>query len=667
MSPPDICALCKSEETNGITGEMLQTPDRSVVAHYNCMLYSPMVISRESQDEGFEFDIESVLAEIERGRKLRCNYCRKQGATSGCDVKSCRRTYHLPCLIQANGSVPKDRYVVYCVEHTKRKADKGSEGFKRGRKRKRWLKSVGNPRKNDIKKPHYKNGGIVDGKTNDQSEASFMLPIHSTISVDSIEDVLPSTSGNISGSRIRRGTRIYSESSSEESDSILNPKVTQTFSLRGFPKRKPKYSSSRKPNEKLDEVLKTFSSEDKAALSQMYSELGGSQQSLTIEMAEVQDNTNDIKTKQFVLNGVVSDTSTCSDTSDKTPERLPDIVLDKDLEAPGTPEMMPAGCPETEPESAVGTPLTTKEEGNKAEGSTEVNRQILPTANCRNVTMEDEEGQTKGSICNIVSQQQITAISRKLATGAFSKTLEPIVQKLQNTIYSPKRNTTKDEEKIGQGKAIAEGSPDSCTEDQTVENYPHENLQNQESSDDPFKKSNLVCDEESKSMASKEKLFQELLGNAPLQQTEENLPEQPMINEDPREYNSRENAPLEEAATPASVKSKRATEHQSGPSRLSTRPRRRLFGSLRRPTNQLHFQHEGLGGLDGINGFGHAVAGQCRRLSVEKQAKYMSYVLASADLFHAHATLPELETLITNLRTTLQKSQQSAPGNGSSV
>lgn len=43
--------------------------------------------------------VKNLKAEVARGAKLKCTKCGKKGAALGCYVKSCRRTYHVPCAM----------------------------------------------------------------------------------------------------------------------------------------------------------------------------------------------------------------------------------------------------------------------------------------------------------------------------------------------------------------------------------------------------------------------------------------------------------------------------------------------------------------------------------------------------------------------------------------
>lgn len=61
---------------------------------------------------------DDVKKEIKRASKLTCFYCRLKGANIGCCRKSCRKSFHLPCLLQHNGSVQFcDKFDSFCHIH----------------------------------------------------------------------------------------------------------------------------------------------------------------------------------------------------------------------------------------------------------------------------------------------------------------------------------------------------------------------------------------------------------------------------------------------------------------------------------------------------------------------------------------------------------------------
>ncbi|KAM4047135.1 uncharacterized protein ACNLHF_010453 isoform 2-T2 [Anomaloglossus baeobatrachus] len=779
MPRQDVCAFCSSSEETASTRELQRTADGSLVAHYRCMLYSPMVIQKDSQEdtEGFDFKVESVRSEIIRGKKLKCTLCKNRGATIGCDVKSCKRTYHYLCLLKANGRTNSDEFVAYCAWHENvettndskplNKKGKGRQRLQKvtskrrnnnighqqdnndswslqsNRTRRRLKDTTGKTRRNDIKHEEENNGhphttAMQNVAIDDQPEATFLLAIHSTVEIDDNEEAIPSTSGQ----------PMSSGTSSEESESILTPKVEDCFSLSGFPKQNRKYSTNRKPNKKLEEVMHTMSSREKRELSQIYTELGESQPNRTPEMDAASDKENGEMTTEGV-----TETSRGSDSSgrDTTSERLSDLnvhgipsrcstkrkhfteeqpvssqdekIADKvstscskrkkklnnviskhdgslssdgdisdgsakDLRPQRLSETHPPGHSSiTEPESILCSPLTLENDGSKAEVSTSVsdaslekmendlstsplsNGDILPVANSSNVKMllNGKKGQNKRTISNIASPQQIMAISKKLKLGSFSGQFRSIVPQIQSTINSPRRNTTKNAEpEQKDGQATTKESTNCNITDQPfqVETNRDEPLKDQETSDDPMKKKDLVCLENTESITSEGQRFlhhTKLLPDMLPQQTELNLPEKEEIPENQDDSSVTEDSLLEESETPGPAKYEQPSEYHSGPSEMTTPVRRRLNGLLPRGIILSSSQYERVEDLDDMDGFGCAVAGQCRHLPEDRQAKYMSYILASADLFRAHPVLPEVDVLIANLRTFLESFEQSSP------
>ncbi|XP_069826107.1 PHD finger protein 11 isoform X5 [Dendropsophus ebraccatus] len=584
MAAPGTCALCKQTDTNDITGKLLEIPDADIVAHFNCMIYSPAVTTTVSQEysqdsqedsERFHFDVKSVQKEIKRGKNLRCTLCKRNGATVGCDIKTCKRNYHYPCVIKAKGSPSRYKYVVYCAVH-KNKKNNGTKDFENAKKcmqrrgkKKKLQNMAAKRRKNNIKKP-LNNEVTSNEQVNEPSECSFILPIH-TIETEDYEGQIDKIKQFWSPTCYRRddiehepvpstsAQCMSSGTSSEESVSLLSPQVKKVFSLSGLPKRKKKHASKSTPSKELTEVLQGMSSQERKDLSQIYSELGGSYQDPAIEMDSTSENQNVTESAEDTLTTDVTDVSTSSsnDEIDKTPETLPDINVH----------------------------------------------------------------------------------------GTFTRQLKSILPQIKITLDSPKRNLTKNTEQKD-GHAISAESPHSSTDDQSStrpRNDLCKPLENQERTGGLIEENDQVPLESSESDTSKRKRSQdleELMPNMKRQQTER--PEQLEIFEDQTEYHLRENVTSE---------SECASEHHSGPSRMTPPLRRLSFDSS--------CQNERVDDLDDIDGFGRAVAGQCRLLLQEKQTKYMSYVLAAADLFRRHSTLPELDILITNLRTVLEKSQTS--------
>ncbi|KAJ8646051.1 hypothetical protein MRB53_007799 [Persea americana] len=43
----------------------------------------------------------NLEAEVEGGKKIKCNICAKKGAALGCFAKSCHRSFHVPCAAES--------------------------------------------------------------------------------------------------------------------------------------------------------------------------------------------------------------------------------------------------------------------------------------------------------------------------------------------------------------------------------------------------------------------------------------------------------------------------------------------------------------------------------------------------------------------------------------
>ncbi|XP_024245065.1 PHD finger protein 7 isoform X2 [Oncorhynchus tshawytscha] len=124
------CVLCKSSKENLTTGP-LSTKD-SVTAHQNCLLYSSGVICQNSPefDDLFGFTVKDVQNEMRRGNRLICYRCKRKGATVGCEVKRCQKSYHYPCAVEDGAHNVEDRiegkYTVYCQKHNPELASNGT-------------------------------------------------------------------------------------------------------------------------------------------------------------------------------------------------------------------------------------------------------------------------------------------------------------------------------------------------------------------------------------------------------------------------------------------------------------------------------------------------------------------------------------------------------------
>ncbi|XP_034740610.1 endochitinase A [Etheostoma cragini] len=116
------CVLCQRSEETTTTGPL--STNNEVTAHQNCLLFSSGLFCRNSPqfDDLFGFLVEDVLSEVKRGNKLICNKCKLKGATAGCEVGRCKKSYHYPCAVKAKATIVEDadggKYGLYCYNHS---------------------------------------------------------------------------------------------------------------------------------------------------------------------------------------------------------------------------------------------------------------------------------------------------------------------------------------------------------------------------------------------------------------------------------------------------------------------------------------------------------------------------------------------------------------------
>ncbi|NXS28781.1 PHF11 protein, partial [Pomatostomus ruficeps] len=113
------CAFCSEGEAGSV---MYIAKERNIAAHQDCLLYSSgFVESEDHNPENLElrFDVASVLKELRRGKRLVCNFCRKKGATVGCEERACRRSYHFFCALCDDAAVETDQVNGVYRYHTK--------------------------------------------------------------------------------------------------------------------------------------------------------------------------------------------------------------------------------------------------------------------------------------------------------------------------------------------------------------------------------------------------------------------------------------------------------------------------------------------------------------------------------------------------------------------
>uniref|UniRef100_A0A1J3J3C3 Tat-binding-like protein 7 n=1 Tax=Noccaea caerulescens TaxID=107243 RepID=A0A1J3J3C3_NOCCA len=79
--------------------------------HQHCAVWSPEVYFAGVGC------LKNIRAALYRGKSLKCTRCARPGATIGCRVDRCPRTYHLPCA-RANGCIFDHRkFLIACTDH----------------------------------------------------------------------------------------------------------------------------------------------------------------------------------------------------------------------------------------------------------------------------------------------------------------------------------------------------------------------------------------------------------------------------------------------------------------------------------------------------------------------------------------------------------------------
>jgi len=104
-----ICQFCHQGETKDIlqSGRLYKLSingSKSVeFYHYFCLLFSSQGVQRGKDEEGLNgFLPEDIRNEVKRGAGIKCDMCKRPGATIPCRVKKCKKNYHFTCGAMAN-------------------------------------------------------------------------------------------------------------------------------------------------------------------------------------------------------------------------------------------------------------------------------------------------------------------------------------------------------------------------------------------------------------------------------------------------------------------------------------------------------------------------------------------------------------------------------------
>lgn len=114
------CIFCrKSDDCPNKYGEKKTYEKWNFSVHYYCLLMSSGIWQRgKEEEEVYGFLVEDIKKEVQRASKLKCAVCKKNGASIGCVVPRCKRSYHFPCGLQ-NECIFQftDNFASFCWQH----------------------------------------------------------------------------------------------------------------------------------------------------------------------------------------------------------------------------------------------------------------------------------------------------------------------------------------------------------------------------------------------------------------------------------------------------------------------------------------------------------------------------------------------------------------------
>ncbi|XP_056201315.1 G2/M phase-specific E3 ubiquitin-protein ligase [Falco biarmicus] len=115
-----FCVLCgRPDDCPKKYGEKKTYAEYNLTVHNYCLLMSSGIWQRGEEDEGVDgFLIADIRKEVTRAAKLKCNICRKKGASIGCVAPKCKRSYHFPCGLEKECIFQfMENFRSYCWEH----------------------------------------------------------------------------------------------------------------------------------------------------------------------------------------------------------------------------------------------------------------------------------------------------------------------------------------------------------------------------------------------------------------------------------------------------------------------------------------------------------------------------------------------------------------------
>ncbi|NWU91264.1 G2E3 ligase, partial [Upupa epops] len=115
-----FCVLCgQTDDCPEKYGEKRTNVTYNLTVHYYCLLMSSGIWQRGKENEGlYGFLITDIRKEVNRAAKLKCNICKRKGASIGCVASKCKRSYHYPCGVRRECIFQfMEDFRSYCWEH----------------------------------------------------------------------------------------------------------------------------------------------------------------------------------------------------------------------------------------------------------------------------------------------------------------------------------------------------------------------------------------------------------------------------------------------------------------------------------------------------------------------------------------------------------------------
>ncbi|XP_052070433.1 MATH and LRR domain-containing protein PFE0570w-like [Mytilus californianus] len=121
------CGFChRGPEVEDICGKLhvQNVKGKKIAAHHKCLQYSAQLVQYKFDSFG-GFKIDKVLDEMKRGRYMRCSVCKTSkgkknkdgfpigGATAGCALRNCNKTFHYYCAYCSSTAITKRMLIKY--------------------------------------------------------------------------------------------------------------------------------------------------------------------------------------------------------------------------------------------------------------------------------------------------------------------------------------------------------------------------------------------------------------------------------------------------------------------------------------------------------------------------------------------------------------------------